>query len=128
MTDAAATYSHPLPATRCLSTGRLSRVVVGIAAGVTLIASALAYADAGETTGPSYRLGYDKAVKDGRFTISRMQAMGFPADSIIVSGQVHKVCTNQLAAVQQVRDVYAPDFLRGCASGVQTLVNAGIPS
>ncbi|OOK70695.1 hypothetical protein BZL30_6696 [Mycobacterium kansasii] len=57
-----------------------------------------------------------------------MRAMGFPDDAIVISSQVHKVCARELASVQAVAGVNGADFLRGCASGVQSLVDAGMAS
>ncbi|ETW24268.1 hypothetical protein [Mycobacterium gastri] len=130
MDDAATKKSHPLPSQRRRIAGRLSRWVIVITAGAALLASAPAVADVADVaeTGPSYQLGYTKAVQDGRFTVSRMRAMGFPDDAIVISNQVHKVCARELASVQTVAGVNGADFLRGCASGVQSLVEAGMAS
>ncbi|KZS85636.1 hypothetical protein [Mycobacterium persicum] len=126
MADSAATTNHALPSQR-RTAGRLARLLVVAAAGAALLASAPAFADVAET-GPSYQLGYTKAVQDGGFTVSRMRAMGFPDDAIVISSQVHKVCARELASVQAVTGVNDADFLRGCASGVQSLIDAGMAS
>ncbi|AGZ50811.1 hypothetical protein PJK45_18540 [Mycobacterium kansasii] len=127
MADSAATTNHALPSQRRRTAGRLSRLLVVATAGAALLASAPAFADVAET-GPSYQLGYTKAVQDGGFTVGRMRAMGFPDDAIVISSQVHKVCARELASVQAVAGVNDADFLRGCASGVQSLVDAGMAS
>lgn len=126
MADSAATTNHALPSQR-RTAGRLARLLVVAAAGAALLASAPAFADVAET-GPSYQLGYTKAVQDGGFTVSRMRAMGFPDYAIVISSQVHKVCARELASVQAVTGVNDADFLRGCASGVQSLIDAGMAS
>lgn len=69
---------------------------------------------------------YARAVKDGRFTVTRMRAMGFPDDAIVFSSQVNKVCARELTSAQTVEGLNGPDFLRGCANGLQSLVDAGI--
>ncbi|KAA1250812.1 hypothetical protein F0Q45_07500 [Mycobacterium simiae] len=127
MTDNAATSDNPRSSRWHRTTGQLSRLALGMAAATTLIVSAPALADTAET-GPSYQLGYTKAVKDGRFTVSRMRAMGFPEDAINLSDRVNTVCAKELSAMQSVNGVNGPDFLRGCESGVQSLVDAGLAS
>lgn len=130
MTDDAAISNRPLASRWHLTAGQLSRLALGVAAAAALIVSAPALADTADTaeTGPSYQLGYTKAVEDGRFTVSKMRAMGFPEDAIDLSGRVNKVCAKELSAMQSVDGVNGPDFLRGCASGVQSLVDAGLAS
>ncbi|KZS63265.1 hypothetical protein [Mycobacterium ostraviense] len=129
MAHSAATKNHALPSQRRRTAG-LSRWAIVVIAGAALLASAPAVADVADVaeTGPSYQLGYTKAVQDGRFTVSRMRAMGFPDDAIVISSQVHKVCTRELASVQAVAGVNGADFLRGCAGGLQSLVDAGMAS
>ncbi|VBA59114.1 hypothetical protein [Mycobacterium attenuatum] len=127
MANDAATKIHPVPAPRRRAVGRLSRLAIVVIAAAALLASAPAAADVAET-GPSYQLGYTKAVEDGRFTVNKMRAMGFPDEAIVISNQVPKVCARELASVQGVKGVNDGDFLRGCASGVQSLVDAGLAS
>ncbi|CAM4191702.1 hypothetical protein MB901379_04353 [Mycobacterium basiliense] len=126
MTDGAATFNHPQQATRRSIVGRLPRVLLGIAAGATVMVAAPANADPGEGSGPSYQLGYNKAVEDGRYTVTRLRAMGFPDAATVISGQTHNVCARELASVREVDGVNDEDFLRGCASGVQSLVITGV--
>jgi hypothetical protein len=57
-----------------------------------------------------------------------MRAMGFPDEAIVFSSQVDKVCAKELASVQSADGLDASDFSRGCANGLQSLVDAGVAS
>lgn len=80
------------------------------------------------TTSPAYQLGYHQTFSDYEIIASRMRAEGFTLEDIDISSRVPAVCANEAQSVQSTPELTGPDFTRGCADAVESLVEAGIAS
>lgn len=110
-----------------INTYAIRWLVPAVAAlGAFLVASPPVHADPTVIASPSYQLGYNRAVLDGRGTANRMRQMGLPESSIVISNQIPDLCARELGSVQTMQGLNGPDFLRGCADGMQSLVAAGV--
>lgn len=107
----------------------LALVSVGAAVAVASGANAdPAETDAADTTSPSYQLGYHQTFSDYEIVASRMRAEGLSVEDIEISSRVPAVCANEAQSVQNTPELTGPDFMRGCADAVKSLVQAGIAS
>jgi len=118
------------------STGRRLTILAIVSVGAAVIAASTANADSAETaraggagtSSPSYQLGYHQTFSDYEIVASRMRAEGFTLEDIDISSRVPAVCANEAQSVQSTPELTGPDFLRGCADAVESLVDAGIAS
>jgi hypothetical protein len=112
----------------------IALLVAPLAAAVVAAASAYAepaesaHAEAATTTSPSYQMGYTKALADVQLAASRMRAEGFDLADIDISSRIPTLCAKESASVQAVPGFSGADFVRGCADGMKSLVQAGIAS
>lgn len=114
--------------------GRRLTALVVTSVGVAVVAAGSANADPAETgraesagkTSPSYQLGYNKTYSDYDILASRMRAEGFALEDVDISSRIPTVCANEARSVQSTPGLDGPDFMRGCADGIESLVQAGI--
>ncbi|OSC36751.1 hypothetical protein [Mycobacterium decipiens] len=125
MTHHLPTDNHPQPSRRRATPGLRIAVAIGTAMGATVFAAGTAQADPTETSA-SYQLGYTRAVKDGQLTASRARAEGLSPEFIVVSTRIPALCAKESASVQSFPGFNGPDFMRGCADGMKTLVESGV--
>lgn len=124
------------PSSSRRSTGRRLTILGIVSVGAAVIAASTANADSAETARaggagtntPSYQLGYHQTFSDYEIVASRMRAEGFTLEDIDISSRVPAVCANEAQSVQSTPELTGPDFLRGCADAVESLVDAGIAS
>lgn len=92
------------------------------------MASGSAQAEPVVTSGPSYQLGYARAVRDVQTMASRMRAEGFELADIDISGRIPALCARESATAsgEDIPDFDGPEFLQGCTDGMKALVRAGI--
>jgi hypothetical protein len=118
------------------STGRRLAIIAIASAGAAVMVAGSAYADPVEnapadgvdTSSPSYQLGYHQTFSDYEIVASRMRAEGFGLEDIEISGRVDAVCANEAQSVQSTPELTGPEFMRGCADAVESLVQAKIAS
>jgi hypothetical protein len=114
---------------------RLTALVIA-SVGVAVVAAGSANADTAGTgraesagsTSASYRLGYNKTYSDYDILASRMRAEGFAVEDVDISSRIPAVCANEARSVQTTPGLDGPDFMRGCADGIKSLIRAGIAS
>lgn len=76
----------------------------------------------------SYQLGYTKTFNDLDILASRMRAEGFALEDVDISSRIPAVCANEAQSVDESTEFDGPDFMRGCADGIDSLVQAGLVS
>ncbi|RUP00902.1 MAG: hypothetical protein EKK34_32055 [Mycobacterium sp.] len=127
--------TRPQPSSR-RSTGRRLVMLSILPLAAAVMATNTAYADpaggvraegAGNTR-PSYQLGYTKTFNDLDILARRARAEGLALEDLDFSSRIPAVCAREAQSVGDSTELNGPDFLRGCADGINSLVRAGLVS
>ncbi|MCV7199854.1 hypothetical protein [Mycobacterium angelicum] len=126
MTHPLTTEDHPRPARRRSAAKLAWALAIGCALGAGLVATGVAQADTAAPNTPSYDLGFTKAFNDGQLTATRMRAEGFSLQHIVVSNRIPTICAKEAASVQAFPGLDRPEFMQGCADGMNSLIETGV--
>lgn len=125
MTHPLTTEDHPRLSHRRSANKLVWALVLGCALAMGLMAAGVAQADSANPNSASYDLGFSKAFNDGQLTATRMRAEGFTLEQIVVSSRIPTICAKEAASAQNFPGFVRPDFLQGCADGVNSLIETG---
>lgn len=117
-------------------TGKRLLILALAPVGAAVVAASSASADPVESvrsdsagkTSSSYQLGYHKTSNDLEILASRMRAEGFTLEDVDISSRIAAVCASEARSVEESPEFDGSDFMRGCADGIDSLVQAGIVS
>lgn len=125
MTHPLTTEDHPQRWRRRSNAKLVWGLAFGCALGMGLVAAGVAQADTASPNSPSYDLGFTKAFNDGQLTAARMRAEGFSLEQIVISDRIPTICAKEAASAKGFPGFDRPEFLQGCADGVNSLIETG---